>query len=296
MIYILGMKIEKDISNSRFYSILEKTAVIPASRIFIYNIIILLLILYFDYLNGEEISLSIFYFIPVSASAWFLGRQYSWIFSILSILCWVTADLTEHFSSNWLIALWNAASRMAIFIIIFSLIDAIKKALEKEKKLARIDSLTGISNYRSFYEAGEKEIYRAKRYRRTLSVAYMDADNFKQVNDKHGHEAGDALLKKIGTTILENIRESDLVARLGGDEFAIIFPETDAEKADIIVHHIKQALDNLIKEHDVPISFSIGVVTCSSGNCTVQDLIKHADAQMYQVKKSGKNNISCQSV
>ncbi len=290
------MIMENKTSHNRFYKLLERASGFSPRHVFIANIIILLLIASFDYLTGEDVSLAILYFVPVSISAWYLGREYSWVFAFLSILCWIVSDLTDHFFSNWIITFWNTAARMGIFIIVFSLIDAVKKALEKEKMLARIDSLTGLSNSRNFYEAGEREAYRAERYKRILSIAYMDVDNFKQVNDEKGHDAGDTALKNIGGIISRHIRASDIAARLGGDEFAFIFPETDAQRVLIIVNNIKSVLDKMAKAEDLPITFSIGIVTCVSGNCSFQQLIKHADAQMYRVKKNGKNNISWLSI
>ena len=280
------------IFRNRLYLFLDRVSALPKGRIFVANILILILITYLDFLTGIEISVSIFYFIPISISAWLLGREYSLAFSFLGVLCWLTSDINESYIHNWLIVSWNALSRMGIFLIISFLIDNLKKGLLREKTAARIDSLTRIPNSRSFYEAGKSEIQRANRYKRDFSIAYLDVDNFKGVNDKSGHAAGDELLKKIGKIIVSNIRVTDVAARLGGDEFAAIFPETDAEKVKIILKHVKEKLDEMAKANNLSVSFSIGVVTCSGGDCTIQELIKEADAQMYKVKKHGKNSIS----
>jgi GGDEF domain-containing protein len=103
--------------------------------------------------------------------------------------------------------------------------------LQQERHLARIDSLTGAANRRAFYESLEGELSRLKRYARPFSVAYLDLDNLKRVNDDLGHEAGDAVLCAVSATIGKILRRTDTVGRLGGDEFAILFSEADSDTA-----------------------------------------------------------------
>lgn len=118
----------------------------------------------------------------------------------------------------------------------------LEAALIKEQELARIDPLTHVSNRRAFYELAEIEIVRARRNGCPLSVAYMDVDNFKFVNDDLGHATGDLVLVTIASTLRSELRASDIVARLGGDEFAILLPETDAESAQAVLDKLRARL------------------------------------------------------
>ena len=114
------------------------------------------------------------------------------------------------------------------------LLSSLKRALDRERELSGTDVLTGIRNARSFREVLGAEIERSKRFQRPFTVAYLDLDNFKTVNDCHGHEHGDELLRLVGNTILTGIRKTDTVARLGGDEFALLLPETEYEAAGAV--------------------------------------------------------------
>jgi diguanylate cyclase (GGDEF)-like protein/PAS domain S-box-containing protein len=174
--------------------------------------------------------------------------------------------------------------------------EKLQAALENEKNLSRIDFLTGIPNRRSFYEAVTTESKRARRYQRPMTVAYVDVDNFKHVNDGLGHAVGDELLKTIGKGLEATLRETDTAARLGGDEFAILLPETDANNASIVMAKVQACLHRAVQEHDWPVSFSVGVVTFTTALGSAEEMIKRADELMYEVKKKGKSAMVSQVV
>ncbi len=142
--------------------------------------------------------------------------------------CLYEADmLAQHIYSHPAIPVWDAFRRFAVFIIITVVLSALKNALENEKKLARVDHLTEVANFRSFVDRLEAEIVRSRRHQYIFSLAYLDLDNFKIVNDQFGHEAGNKLLRETALLIQKEIRKTDLLGRLGGDEFAVLMPETD---------------------------------------------------------------------
>lgn len=169
-------------------------------------------------------------------------------------------------------------------------------ALEAERKLARIDSLTGLANRRAFYEGAELERKRSLRRSRPLSIAYLDLDNFKQINDRNGHEMGDELLACVGGIMRANLRAEDLVARLGGDEFAVLLPESDYQAASLAVAKLHRILSAEMQKRCWPVGVSLGMVTFESIPENVEDMVHAADELMYTVKRDGKNRIALSQV
>jgi diguanylate cyclase (GGDEF)-like protein len=135
------------------------------------------------------------------------------------------------------------------------------------------------------------EINRARRYEHPLTVAYIDLDNFKTINDRFGHSMGDNLLRLVADTIKNNIRLIDTVVRMGGDEFAILLPETGPEAAKAITRKIQKINLELMQKNGWPVTFSIGVVTFISPPSTVDEILKRSDNLMYSAKNNGKNTI-----
>lgn len=250
---------------------------------------------YLDYKTGYEISFSLFYLIPILFSVWFVSRYSAIWFSIISTLIWLYADIRAGLAySNPYIHIWNASVRLTFFLIITYMLSAIRVMFEAERKLSRQDFLTCVSNSRQFNETLSVEFTRSERNAKPLSIAYMDIDNFKNINDTHGHLQGDKTLKLMCDTIVSDIRSSDTLARMGGDEFALLMPETSQSEAKVIVNRIQASLESTLKGTGYPISFSIGVITCKlpcpkHTPCSPEYLIKQADDLMYTVKHDGKN-------
>lgn len=172
----------------------------------------------------------------------------------------------------------------------------LKESLQNEKSLSRIDFLTQAANKRAFYEALEVESRRARRYRRPMTLVYLDVDNFKQVNDTLGHFAGDELLLTVAATMKACLRETDIVARLGGDEFAVLLPETGEQAAAIAISKFHPRLNEVVRQCGWPVSFSIGSVTFLAPLDSAEQMVQRADQLMYQVKHSGKNSVVSQIV
>lgn len=264
---------------------------IPKTVIPVIGVLLVMLLGAIDYLTGYEISFSIFYLLPVAFISWFGKRSHAVIISILSAATWLWADLTSgHTYSHLAIPVWNSIMRLGFFLMAAFSLSMIKKLLEKEQTFARIDFLTGVANSRAFNEIAKIEIDRSARYGRPFTIAYIDIDNFKQVNDTLGHSQGDNLLQSVAKTIKDNTRSIDIVSRLGGDEFAILFPETNEENAKTAINKVQKELLSIVKNNNWPVTFSIGVVTCYK-SFNLDELIREADNLMYAVKGSGKNRI-----
>jgi diguanylate cyclase (GGDEF)-like protein len=264
---------------------------IPETVIFMIGLALIMLLGVIDYLTGYELAFSIFYLQPVSFVSWFGKRRHAVIICILSAIIWLLADIyAGNTYSNSFIPAWNTIIRLGFFLITALSLSEIKILLENEQTFARIDFLTGVTNRRAFYELAETEINRAARFNRPFTIAYIDVDNFKKVNDTCGHIQGDNLLQLVARTIKDNTRSIDIISRLGGDEFAVLFPETNENNAKTAISKVQKALLVIVQNNNWPATFSIGAVTCYK-SCSLDELIKEADDLMYTVKQSGKNRI-----
>ncbi|WP_303905553.1 GGDEF domain-containing protein [Thiohalomonas denitrificans] len=243
-----------------------------------------------DVATGPQISSAIFYALPISLCAWYVGRWPGIFMAVASAVLWYSADITSgDIYSHGAIPVWNALTRLGFFLILVILLSAFRYRLKEEQRRAVTDSLTGVANSRAFYEAAEQEFTRARRYHHPFSIAFIDLDNFKHINDAFGHTAGDVLLQRAARIMRNQTRETDVVARLGGDEFVILFVETGAEAVKQAVNELREQLLAAMKEAGWPVTFSIGVLTYLRPPTDVREMIHQADQLMYTVKKRGKN-------
>lgn len=268
----------------------------PKSIIMLLGMLLTLIIGSLDWITGAEISLSFFYVLPVMLIAWFEGSAAAVAMSFFCTAIWLAADLLSGLAySHFAILFWNGVMRVGSLLIVAYSFATIKRLLKRESEQARVDYLTRVSNARDFYEQAEKEIGRAARYNKPLAIAYLDIDNFKQINDRFGHGAGDALLQAVAETMRSPLRSTDIISRLGGDEFAILLPETENEQATTAIDKIRHNLMDKVKKGGWPVTFSTGVVTCAGPMCMAGELLKMADDLMYKAKRSGKNKIEVQN-
>lgn len=241
------------------------------------------------YLLGYEITTSTFFLIPIALATWYGNQRQGVYFALLSTFIWHMID--THPYSHPLIPFWNTSVRLGLFLIATVFLTLLKSQLNSEKSLSRTDSLTGVMNGRGFAEVTEKMFELGARHGRPTCLAYIDLDNFKKVNDELGHSTGDRVLQTVGAVFLKSMRKTDVVCRLGGDEFAIALPETNEAGAKSAFNKLRRNLDLAMQEHNWPVGFSIGVISFDLPPSHFDGAIKIADALMYQVKKSGKNNI-----
>lgn len=245
-----------------------------------------------DYYTGFELSFAVFYLIPVTFAAWYGEKKLAIVVSILSALTWqLSNELAGETFRNILIPFWNASTRLGFFVIVTILLTKLKESYNYQTSLAQTDFLTGAANPRAFYKALEMEVLRSRRYHRTFSVCYFDADNFKKINDTLGHNVGSDLLVKVVDVTKSNLRATDMIARLGGDEFAILLPETDERNIQAVVKKLRLKLLSEMQSNDWSVTFSIGVMTYIEAPQNTDEVIKLADHLMYEVKRNGKNSV-----
>ncbi len=259
---------------------------------------------YVDYLVGPELNVVPLYFIPVSVAAWHAGATAAALASAVSTTCWQIANQAAGLSySNPKLWLANMAMQLLTCALVGVLIAYLRQRVEREEWSSRHDALTGLPNARAFYERADYELARARRYGGPLTAAYIDLDNFKALNDRHGHKAGDAALQTVARLLQLSARASDVTARLGGDEFVVLMPETDADGARAVLERFRAELEAALSDRKVAASASIGAVSFLSAPDNVDQLLGAADDSMYAVKRSGKNLVrvdivlsSCRSV
>lgn len=175
------------------------------------------------------------------------------------------------------------------------LIMKIKKLYKQTKHLSIIDPLTGLLNRRSFESHFEREFSRAQRYGSELSIAIIDLDYFKTVNDNYGHQTGDFILEEFSKIAAKMFRTTDLIFRYGGEEILIILPQTTSKRAFIPVERLREKIqeqDFVFEGKKLKITISAGI--SDNRNCpeAKEDLIKNADSSLYEAKSKGRNRVS----
>lgn len=244
-----------------------------------------------DASTGNEVSFSIFYLLPVSFAGALISRRAGFIFAVLSAVLWGYIDVAigRAFSAAW-IPYWNSAVRLAFFVLVNELIQRLLQAHARQRALAREDPITGIANARIFGEHAQWAIALSRRSGRPLTLAYIDLDHFKQVNDKFGHSEGDRLLRTIAKIMEKGARSSDFVARLGGDEFGILMPDTDAGQARALLERIAASVADRAGAH-WGVGATFGAITFTEPPESVDRAVQEADALMYRGKAKGRNQI-----
>ncbi len=242
-----------------------------------------------DYASGYEISMSLLYLAPVTVAAWYGGRRIGLAIAILSCCTWYGAELAAGRQySHAAIPVWNALVRLGFFAITARLIDALHTSLRREQALARSDGLTGLYSRRAFEERLRHDLDLARHRQSALTLAYLDLDDFKVINDRHGHAEGDRVLRAVGRVLSSFMRDADTAGRLGGDEFALVFPDTDAGQARAAISNLRARLHAELAREGRSVHCSMGAVTFLSPADSPESALAAADELMYRVKREGK--------
>lgn len=244
---------------------------------------------YVDFITGPEIFFSFFYLVPIAMISWYFGLVPGFYFSFLCAAVGFLADLEfDHGRLGDSVLYWNSGIRVGFFLVYSLMMNFIRKELFAEYLNARLDPLTNVYNSRAFlemFDGGGLD----RKVVPPLTIAFMDVDDFKKVNDRFGHEMGDVLLRTAARVMRNAIRPSDVIARLGGDEFIIAFPATDSATARKIILELRRQLKEALGRVRIPATLSIGAVTLPILPVNMLEVIRIADQLMYDVKKKGKN-------
>jgi diguanylate cyclase (GGDEF)-like protein len=244
---------------------------------------------------GFDFVTTLLYVLPIGLAAWAAGRNAGWgvaFFAALveSISTWAAARGRLHAGHLAVATLLE----LLVFLGAAHVMSQLRRYLDHERQVSRTDPVVGIGNARFFREMAGRELARAQRTRNPISLAYLDVDDFKLVNDQRGHQAGDALLAAVAATLRDALRGSDCAARVGGDEFAVLLPDTDAEAARQAVERLRARLSLELSRAGFPQTLSVGLVTFVTPPASLDALVSAADEAMYQAKRVQKGDLQQQ--
>lgn len=247
--------------------------------------------------TSELLEFSVFFLLPTCFFTWFLSRRAGLIASLASgVIIAAVNHRSPVYLSHGQIAYWNALVWMLFFLLITFIFADLKSLHLRQRQLARVDTLTQAATRLAFYEFATDEINRVRRSNQPMTLAYLDVDSFKEINDQHGHSAGDSVLITVAQCIQANIRRTDMLARMGGDEFALLLPNTHRDAANRLLQNMLRVLTTTMERNEWAITFSIGAITFLEAPESVEDMVRRTDAILYAVKRNGKNHIQQQEI
>jgi diguanylate cyclase (GGDEF)-like protein len=265
--------------------IVPSTVGAPSRAVYLASILAMVSIFGLDLADGSKIWLNILYVFPIVASAFYCERTRLVVVGVaiaggLQLLTLITYELPVwSIAANIVIELASAA-----VIVIFT--RSARANIARMEALTVTDELTRLPNRRGVESVIRREIARRRRYGGVFSVAVLDLDRFKEVNDYQGHAVGDRALKLIGEVLSRCTRESDSVARLGGDEFVIVMPDTQGTECAALCRGLSRAITRRMTLADLSITASIGFATFEEAPGSVSIALQKADRAMYAVKAS----------
>ena len=261
--------------------------------------IMIVFITYVLYYTGRlDSPLLNLYLLPIVTSALTLGQKATLLQVGLISACYLLLGYTTN--PAFLTSLTgdfavDIAPMLLVAYITTMLAQDILNAMAKIKLVSETDELTRAYNMRAFNAIAERECALAERYHRVLSLLMIDSDSLKKVNDAHGHEAGDALIRHVVECIRLELRTTDVVARYGGDEFMCLLPEAGAAGAAIVAERIRKRIAEIpvtAGELSVPTTVSIGVAAYPEHGSRFEVVAKNADRALYSSKANGRNRIT----
>ena len=249
-------------------------------------------ILALDVATPREFSFSLFYLLPIAFGILLGGRKLGYVNAFLATLAFIAAQLLsgQTYSTPFFLA-WAIAIRAASNAIFVYILDILKQVIEEFRELSLLDPLTGAANRRFFEGYLDRTIQRSRRDKQPLTLLALDFDEFKALNDKHGHDRGDEALMGLVRAIQGKIRPDDMLCRMGGDEFALVLYAMDHEKSQEVIARLMDAIHSELKARGIELSLSVGAISFATASGNPAAMLKRADELLYEVKRSGKNSI-----
>lgn len=259
---------------------------LPSGGVFVASLIAMALLAAIDLIDGSQVWLNSLYCIPVGAGAFFCARKEQLICVVVfSVACQTTVFGTYQFTHLAEIADFCVALTSTLAVTYFA--RTARQGYLAVDTLASTDSLTGLKNRRSFEIIVDEEIARQKRYGGVFSLATIDLDRFKALNDTLGHRAGDQALQILADILRQSTRESDTVARMGGDEFAILMPNTVLANCHSICVKLSGRIETQMADSGFDTTASIGYSVFEEAPESTSDALHQVDLAMYSAKAAG---------
>lgn len=249
-----------------------------------------------DYVTGVELRVFPLYFLPLTWVARH-GRAPALALATVASAAWLLSNYAagRSYSHPGILA-FNLIAQAAAFALVAWLTASLHRSLRRERELSRVDPLTGLFNLRAFGELSEREVADCKRRAKAITVAYIDIDDFKKVNEALGHRGGDDALRRVGETLLATVRTHDIAARIGGDEFVLLLPDTDEGGARTVLERLRGELTRAFEGQSFRVTASVGAVVFVQAPSSLEEMLQGADRLMYEAKVSGKNRFHLQRV
>lgn len=256
-------------------------------------VLVLLSIASAAFASGNLFYFEPFFILPVIFASWYGSSRAGILLAFLSAAT-LSADRQWIDGANLSLAqlTYDGIAHFIVYLILAILITNFRKVYRYEVIAADTDILTGLLNPRGFYAEFASELHRSNRYERVFSLAYIDIDKFKSINDTLGHSVGDKLLVEVANSLATSMRTTDVIARLGGDEFVCLLPETNQASAKAAFSNAKKILNKCMTDNQWPVNFSVGIVTFGKQPGDIFEAIKIADELMYTAKHDKKDNIA----
>ncbi len=238
-----------------------------------------------------ELRLGVLFAIPVLLAAWHDGVGWGMALGLGTTLLRFSVGIDQLPVTTTLDArILNEGAYLAVIAVAIAGLSQVRRTQARLELLTTHDPLTNVLNARSFARELAQELSRNRRYGRPLALIYVDLDDFRKVNDAHGHATGDAVLRLVADAMRAAVRAADLVGRLGGDEFGVLMPETDAAVAHSAASRLVAGIRTVFRGTP-SVTASIGVVAVAGTEAGTDELIRKADQAMNEAKRGGKDRV-----
>jgi len=247
-----------------------------------------------DFVTGTQASLMFLYLLVAGLATWSVGEREGILFGLLVAVGGATVHHVQHVlhpehAVPATTELWNLFARIATTGLVVTLVNGMHGALRLERWRASTDGLTGVLNKASFHDRMARRVVAARGTGQGFILCYMDLDGFKQVNDRHGHSAGDGILRLFANAAVDAIREDDLFARIGGDEFVALLNIPSPTEGDHVAALVHNRISTILARTGLPVSCSMGALVATAEELEpLESAIQFADSLMYEVKRAGK--------
>jgi diguanylate cyclase (GGDEF)-like protein len=241
---------------------------------------------------GHSVTVIDFMFVPVVWVGWFArARWCGYVVAAVAASLSIMVAMVAETQASPGAASAAAIARFVLYLVVLGVLGMMRRERAGHQRAVATDQLTGAANARSFRAIALSEVERAQRYQRDLSLAYVDVDDFKAINDRLGHSEGDHVLFEVSHMMRCVVRSTDTVARIGGDEFAILMPDIGAVPARAVIERVHGELARLRTTDGEPVLCSIGLVTFDRPPTSLKEFVNAGDELLYRAKEGGKDRI-----